>query len=93
MEHRLKVDQLSLTLTLTLTLTLIQDDKIISAYKRNKNLKDHLVKSKLPDINTVHTQGPGFYKQATTVRNTTTDSHIHNKTNTYTRYKKLQYML
>lgn len=51
---------------------IIQDYKIISAYKRNKNLKDHLVSSKLPEINTVHTQNPTFYKQATTVRNTTT---------------------
>lgn len=52
---------------------ILTEYKIISAFKKNKNLKDHLVSSKLPEMNNIQTQGPIFYKQLKTVKNNTTN--------------------
>ena len=50
---------------------LLQDFKIISAYRKNKNLKDYLVHSKLKPYNQVARAKPNYFSPQQTVKNRT----------------------
>lgn len=53
---------------------LLPGHRVISAYKRNKNLRDYLVKSKMPEINTLPPRSQAFYRQRRAIKNHTSNT-------------------
>lgn len=49
---------------------ILPEHRIIAALRKNKNLQDHLVKAKIPSLNSAGTKGQGdFFRQLTWVQN------------------------